>query len=325
MIALASIGIFILSVLYLCVSWFVGLFNKERADSRLKTVLNEKLERTQKKGNIPKVKRHVAIGFAVAFLFGLLAFDVLVLGQRQIFIPESNLSFVRDINGRNSITLSSTRNETGTASAYNSRQPIYPIEKGLQKNTDYACRIIDKTGKVAIALDQWPVFKLKWDRRMVQHGVFNDNNYLPLSVGDYTIQLVKILDKQGVIVAENDFSIIPYNKQTLSKLVVYLQDENSKLKEKYYDSYTVKKEPFAVGILVQVPKGKKISGTVKFFKTGHNGVFEQTPWDNERSFSTDSSGEPLKVSGMAGRIPPGIYHFQIRVDDTIIADLKLII
>ena len=75
---------------------------------------------------------------------------------------------------------------------------------------------------------------------------------------------------------------------------------------------------------MQIPKGKTVSGRVKFFKTNSDGV-ETTPWDSVRGFKTNSNGEPVSISGMSGRIPPGIYHFQIAVEDDILADLKLII
>lgn len=69
-------------------------------------------------------------------------------------------------------------------------QGIYPIEKGLQKNSNYACRVINKKGEVIIPLDKWLVFKSK--REVKQKEDFNRGDYLPLSIGEYIIQLVKI-------------------------------------------------------------------------------------------------------------------------------------
>ena len=144
-----------------------------------------------------------------------------------------------------------------------------------------------------------------------------------MHTGGYTIQLVRLEKEQGIIVAESNFSVIPYDKQTLSELVAYLTVDNDP--NKYYDSYTVKTDEFGVTAWVQIPKGKMVSGTVKFFKTNYDGVIEKTPWDSVRGFKTNSNGEPVSISGMSGRIPPGIYHFQIAVEDDILADLKLII
>jgi hypothetical protein len=107
------------------------------------------------------------------------------------------------------------------------------------------------------------------------------------------------------------------------ELVAYLTADNDP--NKYYDSYTVKTDEFGVTAWVQIPKGKTVSGAVKFFKINYDGVIEKTPWDSVRGFKTNSNGEPVSISGMSGRIPPGIYHFQIAVEDDILADLKLII
>jgi len=270
-----------------------------------------------------KVKWHIVIGLAVAVVFGLVGFYTLAIEKMQTFVSESSLVIVREIDDRSDITLSSTGNEADISITFNPRQPIYPIEKGLQKDVDYACRIINKTGEVVIPLDKWPVFKLKENSDSVQRGVFNDADYLPLHTGDYNIQLVRLEKEQGIIVAESDFSVIPYDKQTLAEFVAYLTADNDP--NKYYDGYTVKTDKFGVTAWAQTSKGKTISGTVKFFKTNYDGVIEKTPWDSERGFKTNSNGEPVSISSMGGRIPPGIYHFQIAVEDDILADLKLII
>jgi len=275
-----------------------------------------------------KVKWHVVIGLAVAVVFGLVGFYTLAIEKMQTFVSESSLVIVREIDDRSGITLSSTGNEADISTTFNPRQPIYPIEKGLQKDVDYACRIINKTGEAVIPLDKWPVFKLKENSDSVQRGVFNDADYLPLHTGDYNIQLVRLEKEQGIIVAESVFSVVLYDKQILSEFVAYLT-EDSHPGEKYFYSYTVnntgENDKFSVSVWAQTPKGKTISGTVKFFKTNYDGVIEKTPWDSERGFKTNSNGEPVSISSMSGRIPPSIYHFQIAVEDDILADLKLII
>ena len=270
-----------------------------------------------------KVKWHVMIGLAVAVVFGLIGFYKLTFEKIQTFVSESSLVIVREIDDRSGITLSSTGNEADISTMFNPRKPIYLIAKGLQKNVNYACRIINETGEAVIPLDKWPVFKLKGNSDSVQRGIFNDTDYLPLHTGGYTIQLVRLEKEQGIIVAESNFSVIPYDKQTLSELVAYLTVDNDP--NKYYDSYTVKTDRMSVKAWVQIPKGKTVSGTVKFFKTNYDGVIEKTPWDSVRVFKTNSNGDPVSISGMGGRIPPGIYHFQIAVEDDILADLKLII
>jgi len=276
-----------------------------------------------------KVKWHLVIGLAVAVVFGLIGFNALVLEKMQTFVSESNLVIVRELDGRSSIALSASGNEENIATEFNPRKPIYPIERGLQKNVDYACRIVNETGEVAIPLDKWPVFKLKGNKDFVQSGVFNDTDPLALRTGDYTIQLVRLTKQQGIITAESDFSVIPYDEQALSEFVAYIT-ESSHPGEKYYDSYTLDNtggnDNFNISVWVQTPKGKPaIFGTMKFFKTNYDGVIEKTPWDREQGFKTSSNGEPVSTINFSGRIPPGIYHYQFAVEDDILADLKLII
>lgn len=265
------------------------------------------------------------IGLAVALVFGLVGFNMLVLEKIQTFTPESSLVLVRELDGRSSIALSSSGNEANITTEFNPRQPIYPIEKGLQKNINYACRIVTEAGEVAIPLDKWPVFKLKGNSDFVQNGVFNDTDSLSLHTGDYTIQLVRLTKEQGVIIAESNFSVIQYDKQALSEFVAYLT-EGSRPGERYFDSYTGGSDNFSISVWVQTPKGKQaIFGTVKFFKTNYDGVIEKTSWDSEQGFKTNSNGEPVSIINFSGRIPPGIYHYQFAVEDDILADLKFII
>ncbi len=274
-----------------------------------------------------KVKRYIVIGLATAVVFGLWAFNVLVLEKMQTFIPENSLVITKGIDSANSIVLSPTKMPpTGevkdTSTTFNPGQDIYPIEKGLQKNIDYTCRVISKAGEVVIPTDKWPVSKITGNGNIAQGGDFK--NFPPLHIGDYTIQLVKVEDKQGIIVAERDFSIVPYDEQTISEVVAYLTS-GSDPGQKYYDSYTVKTDSIDITAWVQAPKGETISGTVKFYKTNYDGVVEKTPWDSERSFTTNSNGEPLSVGGISGKIYPGIWHLQILVNDKIFKDLKFTI
>lgn len=277
-----------------------------------------------------KIKQYIAIGSAIALVFGLWMLfgpHAIVLQKRPIFFHENKLVMVKEIDSRSNIVLSSSRNDTDISTAFNPGLPIYPVWKGLQKSGSYACRIIDKAGNVVIPLDKWPVFKiqLKSDgNNDWQSGVFNDGDYLPLRIGDYIIQLVRVEKGQGIIIAESNFSIVPYDKQTLSEIVAYLTSDNDP-GIKFYDSYTVKTDKFGVKLWVQAPKGKIIAGTVKFYKTNYDGIVEKTSWDSEYGFKTGADGKPLFVRAMGGRIPPGIYHFQIMLGDTVVADLKLII
>ncbi len=275
------------------------------------------------------VKRHVAIGLVIASALGLWVFNALAVEKMQTFVAESSVTLTRAVNGRSGIVLSPTGMPPSgevkdVATAFNPGQTIYPVEQGVQKGGEYACRVIGKTGEVVIPLDKWPVFKIEGDGDVAQRGTLNDGVHSPLRVGEYTIQLVKLADKQGTIIAEREFSIVPYDDQTVSQVVAYLTSEKDP-GQRFDDSYTVKTDDFNVTAWVQGPKGKTISGRVRFFKTTHDGVVEATAWDGEHSFTTDPSGEPRSVQSMSGRIPPGIYHFRILVNDKTLRDLRLII
>ncbi len=274
-------------------------------------------------------------------IWGLLAV-VLIIGlglfweYASTFIPENSLTIVKETNNENSIELVGDAGKTSTTFYFN--RWISPRGKGLQESTTYAYRVINKSGDVVIPLDKWPVFKIKADGSVVQrgivinwidkkgvalHGGFNQEGWLPLSIGDYIIQLVKIEKPKGVIVAERDFSIIPYDKQMLSKLTAYLTVEGDP--NKYYDSYT-KKGSDSVTVQVQSPKGEVISGKMKSFMTDLNGKIEEISWVgvSEAAFRTDPSGEPVSLTNLSGNPPPGIYHYEIIVDGNVVFDLKYV-
>jgi len=269
-----------------------------------------------------KVKYYMMIGLVIALVVSGWLFFKLAVERKQTFISENNVTIMREINDRVSIVLSSSPSESDLSTEFHPLQRIYPIEKGLQKGINYACRVINRSGEVVIPLDKWPVFKSH--DNVEQKGEFNNGNYLPLDFGEYKIQLVKIENSKGIIIAENNFSIVPYSEEELSRIVAYLTSDNDP-GQKSYDSYTVKTQTFGVKAWVQAPKGKAISGKLKFYKTDRNGVVEKTPWDREDIFTTPSDGEPYYVKGISGRIPPGIYHFQIIINNKVFKDLKLII
>jgi len=185
-------------------------------------------------------------------------------------------------------------------------------------------------------LGRWPVFKIKTNGEAVQrgmvinwldlknvalHGGFNRDGWFPLSLGDYTIQLIKIEKAKRTIVAESDFSIAPYGKEVLSKLTAYLTVEGDP--NKYYDSY-IKKGKDSVTAWVQSPPGEVISGTMKFFMTNLEGEIEKTSWIgvSEEPFRTNSDGEPVSLRNLSGNPLPGVYHYEIFIDGNSVFDLK---
>jgi hypothetical protein len=277
-----------------------------------------------------KVKRYVVIGLAAALILGF-GFS---WEYANTFIHENSLTIQKEINNEDSIKLVS---ETGkTSTIFNHNQGISPSGEGLQKGT-YAYRVINKSGDVVVPLDKWPTFKIKANGDVVQrgtiinwvdvkdvalHGEFNTVGWLPVSIGDYTIQLVKIEGPKGTIIAESNFSIVPYDKQTISTLTVYLTagDDLSK----HYDSYTHKEESISVTAWAQSPKGEVISGTVRYPMTNSKGDIEKTSWMgvNETAFRTNPDGTPVSLGNISGNPQPGLYHFQIIIDGNVVSDLK---
>lgn len=264
-----------------------------------------------------KVKRFVIIGLAIALILGLWAFKILTWDRMQTFVPENSIAIVKELNSDNGMELATDTDKVSTT--FNVGQAIYLKLKGLKKDASYAFRIINKSGDVVIPLDKWPVFKTKNDGGVVRGGEFNNGDWLPLNIGDYTIQLVAIEEPRGIIIAESDFSIVPYSKEILSKSTAYLTVGNDS--NKYYDSYTVKGSG-SVTAWIQSPKGEAISGTVRFFKTNYDGDIEKTAWDRENSFKTNPDGEPVSLGNLSGNPPPGIYHYEIIIDGNTVFHLK---
>jgi hypothetical protein len=196
---------------------------------------------------------------------------------------------------------------------------ISPREKGLPKGT-YVYQVVSRHQGIVVPLSFWPVFKVKTNGEVVQrgiainlldlknvalHGGFNQDRWFPLSLGDYTIQLIKIDKSKGIIVAESNFSIVPYDQQVLSKLTAYLAVNGDP--NKYYDSY-VKKGNDSVTAWVQSPPGETISGTVKWYMTNLEGEIDKNSWIgvSEEAFRTDSGGEPVSLRNLSGNPLPGI-------------------
>jgi len=143
-----------------------------------------------------------------------------------------------------------------------------------------------------------------------------------LSIGDYTIQLVKIEKSKGIIVAESDFSIVAYDKEMIAKLSAYLTVEGDS--NKYYDSYT-RKGSGGMTVWVQSPKGEVISGTMKMYKANYDGDIDKKSGIMENSFRTNVTGEPVKLWNSGGNPPPGSYHYEIIIDGNVVFDLKYIV
>lgn len=284
-----------------------------------------------------KIKWHIAIGLVVALIIGF----GLLWENANIVVPENSLTIIKEINNENSIELVDDTGKISTT--FNVNRVISPSGKGLQEGIWYAYRIIlareEGRGRVVYPLDKWPIFKIKKNGDVFQRGIitrwlnlkdvalrneFNKDFWLPLSIDDYTIQLVKIEKPKGIIVAERNFSIVAYDKEMISKLTAYLTVEGDS--NKYYDSYT-RKGSESMTVWVQSPKGEVISGTVKRYMTNHDGDIDKESWIGitESSFSTNINGEPVKLWSLGGNPLPGIYHYEIIIDGNVVFDLKYII
>jgi hypothetical protein len=279
-----------------------------------------------------KIKWHIAIGLAVALIIGF----GLLWENTNITVPENSLTIIQEINNENSIELV---DDTGKISAtFNVNRVISARGKGLQEGTWYAFRIIQARdgggGRVIYSLDKWPIFTVMKNGDVVQRGIitqwlnlkdvalrneFNKDFWLPLSIGDYTIQLVKIEKSKGIIVAESNFSIVAYDKEMISKLSAYLTVEGDS--NKYYDSYT-RKGSGGMTVWVQSPKGEVISGTMKMYKANYDDDIDKESGIMENSFRTNANGEPVGLWNFGGNPPPGIYHYEIIVDGNVVFDLK---
>lgn len=275
------------------------------------------------------VKYYIIIGLTIALVLGL----SLLWEYSSTFVSENSLTMRKEINNKNGIELVGDTGKISTTFYFN--RGISPRGKGLQKGT-YAYQVIKKSGEIVVPLNKWPIIKVKTNGDVVQRGVvvnwldlknvalrggFNQDGWFLLGLGDYTVQLVKIEKPMGIIIAESNFSIVPYDKQILSKLTAYLKVDDDP--NKYYDSYT-KKGNDSVTAWVQSPLGEAISGTVRFFMTNSDGDIEKTSWIGvtENAFRTSIDGEPVSLRNLSGNPLPGIYHYEIIIDGNVVFDLK---
>jgi len=276
-----------------------------------------------------KVKKHALIALALVLVSALGLF----WEYKTTFVSEDNLSIGREINSEISIELIDDASQVSTDFYFN--REIAPRAKGLAKGT-YVYQVVSESKGKVVPLDRWPIFKVNAHGKISQrglvincldmkgvalHGEFNQANWFPLSLGDYTIQLIKIEKAKRTIVTESNFSIVPYDKEMISKLTAYLTVDGDP--NKYYDSYT-RKGPEGITVYVQSPKGEVISGTVKRYIANDDGDIDKESWIGitESSFSTNINGEPVKLWGLGGNPLPGIYHYQILIDGKVIFDLK---
>jgi len=278
-----------------------------------------------------KVKKHVIIALVAVLLLG----SSLFWEYKTTFVSKDNLTITRRIDNKISIELVSDTGQVATSFYFN--RGISPQAKGVEAGV-YVYQVVNRGGGVFISLDQWPILKVKADGGIIQrgiviswldlknvalHGGFNLEGWFPLSPGDYIVQLIKIEKTEGVIVAESNFSIVPYDKQMLSKVTAYLAVKGDP--NKYYDSYTKKgNDSVSVTAWVQFPKGEAISGVVKFFMTDSDGNIEKTSWVGvtESTFRTGLDGQPVSLRNLSGNPFPGIYHYEIIIDGNVVFDLK---
>jgi len=275
------------------------------------------------------VKKHAPVALALVLILALLLF----WEYKTTFVSEESLPIGREMDSGISLELVGDTGQVATAFYFN--RGISPRGKGLEKGT-YVYRVISKNGDMAVPFGRWPILKIKTNGKVVQrglvinwldlkgvalHGGFNLDGWFPLSLGDYTIQLIKIEKAKRTIIAESDFSIVPYDKEMLSKLTAYLTVDGDP--NKYYDSYT-KKGNDSVTAWVQSPKGEAISGTVKSFITDAEGNIDKTSWIgvSEDAFRTGIDGEPVSLRNLSGNPPPGVYHYEILIDGNSVFDLK---
>ena len=277
-----------------------------------------------------KIKWHIAIGLVAALVIGL----GLLWENANIVVPENSLTIIKETDNDISIELVDDTGKISTT--FNSNRVISLSGKGLPEGIWYACRIIlaREEGRAVYQLDNWPIFKIKKTGDVVQRGIitrwlnlkdvavrneFNKDFWLPLTIDDYTLQLVKIERSEGIIVAERNFSIVAYDKEAISKLTAYIMVEGDL--NKYYDSYT-RKGSEGISVWVHSLKGEVISGTVKRYITNYEGDSDKESSFMESSFSTNINGEPVRLWSFGGNPLPGIYHYEIIIDGNVVFDLK---
>jgi hypothetical protein len=279
-----------------------------------------------------KVQKHMLIGLAVSLIIGLGFY----WDHVHAFVAESSLDITKKINSGVYIELGDSTGAALTAFSFN--QMITPRQRGLEVGKSHAYRVLDKSGNVVIPLDKWQVFKsgtkdktyrygkiTEWFnfKNVALRGTFNFSVWLPLDIGDYTIQLVKIEKPVGTIIAEKSFSIVPYSAETLSNITAYLLVEGDP--NKYYDSYT-KKGKDSVTVNVQSSKGDVVSGKIKSYMTTLEGKMQENSWIGvtENTFSTNPDGEPIALGGMGGNPAIGIYNYEIIINNKVMFHLKYI-
>ncbi len=279
-----------------------------------------------------KIKHDKLIGLAVFVVVGLGFY----LDHANAFVAESKLTLSRQINNETYIELGDNTGQAQTAFSFN--QMITPRQNGLEIGKSFAYRVLDKSGKVVIPLDKWPIaisrargksFRYgkiaEWFnfKNVALRGTFNFSVWLPLSLGDYTIQLVKINKPEGIIIAEKSFSIVPYDNETVSNIIAYLVVDGDP--NKYYDSYT-KKGKDSVTVQVQSLRGDVVSGIIKSYITNPEGEIQEKSWIGvtENLFTTNPTGEPVSLSNMSGNPLPGIYNYEIIINGKVMFHLKYI-
>lgn len=276
------------------------------------------------------VKKYALIGLIIAAIIGLGA----VAEYKMTFISEQGLIFRKEINQEYAIILHGSDGQS--SDIYHFGQIISPETSHLPNGT-YAYRVLMKNGGITIPLDQWPIFHAYSDGKIIKHGLiadffaeqsfashgtFNQNNFLPLDIGAYTIQLVKIEKPTAIIISERDFSITAYAKEELSQMEIYMTADDNP--QKYYDTYThTGNSSVSVTAWIQPPVGEEISGKVKYFLMSPDEK-KYDEWQGESFFETNPAAQPQAINNMSGHIYPGTFHFQIIIDGNLIRDLKYI-
>jgi hypothetical protein len=277
-------------------------------------------------------KRYLLLGFVLVLIIG----SALLWENSQMIVTESSLNITEDIDTRISLTL---ENEGGLSStSFNENLPIILQWEGLEQDKNYACRITvsGKDEAVVYPLDNWPIFKIKQNGEISQRGlitrVLKLNNYalgnkfnksfaLPLTLGDYTVQLVEIEKPNAIIVSESNFSIVAFDAKSVEKLIAYTTAEGNLTK--HFRSYT-RIGAEVISIWAQTPKGYFVSGILKTYFTDYNGVVdrESAIGVNETPFSTSVNGTSINLDSLEGDLAPGIYVYEFIVDGKLILKLK---
>jgi len=85
-------------------------------------------------------------------------------------------------------------------------EPIYPQEQGLAKGIKYGFRIVGTAGEVIVSLDLGHLEEVRGGAGAEGYGTFNPEE-LPLPPGSYRMELIKVEDGKGIMVAYENFSV----------------------------------------------------------------------------------------------------------------------